>query len=130
MEIVVLEKNDEKLLQIEELIYAKRKMLLDKHKKIQLLSKQNIFLDTVKSDYAMYCSYIVKQKREQMEALELLNIYIHDLTISGKLSQHNIEDAKFEQKKILNELNKIKRGLDGIIKNTNEIVVRVNEKNI
>ena len=130
MEIVVLEKNDEKLLQIEELIYAKRKMLLDKHKKIQLLSKQNIFLDTVKSDYAMYCSYIVQQKRQQMEALELLNKYIYDLTISGKLSQHNIEDAKFEQKKILNELNKIKRGLDGIIKNTNEIVVRVNEKKI
>jgi hypothetical protein len=130
MEIVFLEKNDEKLLQIEELIYAKRKMLLDKQQKIQLISKQNLFLDTVKSDYDMYCSYIIQQKREQMEALELLNKYIDDLTISGKLSQHNIEDAKFEQKKILNELNKIKKGLDRIIKNTNEIVVHVNEKNI
>ena len=105
-------------------------MLLDKQKKIQLISKQNIFLDTVKSDYAQYCSYIVQQKREQMEALELLNKYINDLTISGKLSQHNIEDAKFEQKKILHELNKIKKGLDGILKDTNEIVVRVNEKKI
>jgi hypothetical protein len=130
MEIVFLEKNDEKLLQIEELIYAKRKMLLDKQQKIQLISKQNLFLDTVKSDYAMYCSYIIQQKREQMEALELLNKYIDNLTISGKLSQHNIEDAKIEQKKILNELNKIKKGLDRIIKNTNEIVVHVNEKNI
>lgn len=130
MEIVILERNDEKLLQIEELINVKRKMLMAKQKKIQLISKQNIFLEHVKDDYAKYCNYIIKQKREQMEALNLLNKYIHDLTISGKLSQHNIEDAKFEQKKILQELNKIKRGLDGIIKDTNDIVVQVNEKNI
>ena len=118
-----LVKSDERLLQIEELINAKRKMLLDKQKKLRFISKQNLFLDAVKNDYAKYYSYIAEQKREQIEALDLLNNYIHDLTVSGKLSKHNIEDAKYEQTKILNELKSIKKGLDNIINDTNDISV-------
>lgn len=121
MEIIPLENHDEKLLQIEELINIKRKMLLDKQKKIKFISKQNQFLDTVKSDYVKYYGYIAHQKKEQMEALDLLNKYINDLTISGKLSKHNIEDAKYEQNKILNEIKTIKKGLDIIMKDTNDI---------
>jgi hypothetical protein len=128
MEIIPLENYDEKLLQIEELINIKRKMLLDKQKKIKFISKQNLFLDIVKNDYVKYYGYIAQQKREQMEALDLLNKYINDLTISRKLSKHNIEDAKHEQKKILNELKTIKKGLDGIVQDTNEISCHINEK--
>ena len=123
MIITYLVKSDERLLQIEELINAKRKMLLDKQKKMRFISKQNLFLEAVKNDYAKYSSYIAQQKREQMEALDLLNNYINDLTVSGKLSKHNIEDAKYEQSKILNELKSIKKGLDSIINDTNDINV-------
>jgi hypothetical protein len=125
-----LVKRDEKLLQIEELINAKRKMLLDKQKKLRFISKQNNFLDAVKNDYAKYYGYIVKQKREQIQALDVLNNYIHDLTISGKLSKHNIEDAKHEQYKILNELKNIQKGLDGIIDDTNDINVNLKQKKL
>ena len=123
--IMPLVKRDEQLLQIEELIEAKRRMLLDKQKKIRFISKQNKFLDAVKHDYAKYYGYIIKQKRDQIEALDLLNNYIHDLTVSGKLSRHNIEDAKHEQYKILNELKNIQKGLDSIIKDTNDINVNL-----
>lgn len=116
-----LVKKDEQLLQIEELINSKRKMLLDKQKKMRFISNQNKFLDAVKNDYAKYYSYIAQQKRDQIDALGLLNNYIHDLTVSGKLSTHNIEDAKYEQSKILNELKNIKKGLDSIINDTNDI---------
>lgn len=125
-----LVKRDEQLLQIEELINAKRKMLLDKQKKIRFISKQNKFLDAVKDDYAKYYGYIVKQKREQIEALDLLNNYISDLTVSGKLSKNNVEDAKHEQYKILNELKNIQKGLDGIINDTNDINVNLKQKNL
>ena len=125
-----LVKRDEKLLQIEELINAKRKMLLDKQKKIRFISKQNKFLDAVKDDYAKYYGYIVKQKREQIEALDLLNNYINDLTVSGKLSKNNVEDAKHEQSKILNELKNIQKGLDGIINDTNDININLKQKNL
>ena len=123
--IMPLVKRDEQLLQIEELIEAKRRMLLEKQKKIRFISKQNKFLDAVKHDYAKYYVYIIKQKRDQIEALDLLNNYIHDLTVSGKLSRHNIEDAKHEQYKILNELKNIQKGLDSIIKDTNDINVNL-----
>ena len=52
---------------------------------------------------------------------QLLNGYIHDLTKSGQLSKHNIDDAKYEQGKILHEVKSIKKGLDAIINNTNYI---------
>ena len=125
-----LVKRDEQLLQIEELIAAKRKMLLDKQKKIRFISKQNKFLDAIKNDYAKYYGYIIKQKQDQMEALDMLNKYIHDLTISGKLSKNNIEDAKHEQSKILNELKNIKKGLDGIMNDTNDININLKQKTI
>jgi hypothetical protein len=127
---VILEERDQQLLQIENVIEFKRKMLLEKQKKLKHISKQNQFLEHIKDDYNNYYSYIIQQKREQMEALDLLNKYIHDLTISGKLSKHNIKDAKYEQRKIVSELNTIKQNLDNIIKDTNNIATTIKEKRI
>jgi hypothetical protein len=126
---VNLAKNDERLIHIENLINAKRSLLLDKQKKLRFIAKQNRFLDAVKSDYVKYYNYIAEQKQDQIKALELLNGYIHDLSVSGKLSKYNIEDAKFEQDKILREVKSIKKGLDDIIVNTNYINSALEEKN-
>jgi hypothetical protein len=112
-----LVENDEKILQIEELIEAKRRMLLEKQKKLKNISKQNQFLEAVKSDYTKYYDYISQQKQDQIKALELLNGYIRDLSTSGQLSKHNIDDAKFEQEKLLKEIDEIKKGLETIINN-------------
>jgi predicted MPP superfamily phosphohydrolase len=125
-----LVENDKKLLQIEDLIDAKRQLLLDKQKKIKFISKQNEFLDVVKNDYVKYYTYISQQKQDQMKALELLKNYIHDLTVSGKLSKNNIEDAKVEQNKILHEIKSIKKGLDSIMTNTVDLNSIVQEKHI
>ena len=127
---VPLAKRDEQLLQIEGLIDAKRRMLLDKQKKLRFITKQNRFLDAVKNDYVTYYNYISQQKQDQIKALELLNEYIHDLSSSGKLSKHNIEDAKIEQDKILREVKSIKKGLDDIVNNTNYITSELKEKTI
>ena len=125
-----LENRDQQLLQIENLIDAKRKMLIDKQKKFKNLTKQNEFLNEVKQDYNKYYGYIVKQKEDQMSALTMLNGYIKDLTVSGNLSKNNIEDAKNEQNKILNEINSIKKGIDDIIKETGNINSAVKPKNL
>jgi hypothetical protein len=123
-------KRDEQLLHIEDLIEAKRRMLLEKQKKLRFIAKQNRFLDAVKNDYETYYNYIAQQKQDQIKALELLNQYIHDLSRSGQLSKHNIEDAKFEQERILREVKSIKKGLDDIITNTKNINSELKEKNI
>ena len=121
---------EQQLLHIENLIDVKRQMLLDKQKKIRKISKQNEFLDEIRKDYGKYYGYIIQQKKDQMDALDLLNKYIHDLTVSGKLSKNNVEDAKYEQKKILSEIKSIKHNLDNIIKDTDDIGSILNEKNV
>jgi hypothetical protein len=106
---------DSQFMKIQELIESKRRMLLKKQKKLNEITKDNHFLTTVKEDYAKYYHYISEQKREQIKAFQILNKYIQDLSYSGELSKHNIEDAEAEQKKILREVNAIKRELDTII---------------
>lgn len=113
--------NNNKLIHIEEVIEAKRTMLLQKQKKIRYILKQNKFLDVVKNDYINYYRYIVEQKQDQLKALEILNKYIYDLSSTELLSKNNLVDAKVEQEKILREIKTIKKGLDSIIENTNHI---------
>jgi hypothetical protein len=103
---------------IEQLIAAKRKLLLSKQNKLKKISKNNHFLSEIRDDYKKYYGYIAKQKEDQIKALNMLNTYINDLAVSGELSKHNINDSKHEQQKILNEINSIKKGLNDIIQDT------------
>jgi hypothetical protein len=104
------------------MIDYKRKMLLEKQNKFRVISRQNRFLEAIKEDYEKYNQYIVQQKRDQITALQILDNYIKELTLSGKLSENNIEDAKVEQANILKELDTIKRNLDSIINDTQEVL--------
>lgn len=119
--IIPIREQDDKFIHIQEVIDAKKKLLINKQKKLKFITKQNKFLDAVKSDYQKYYGYIVQQKSDQIAALEVLEQYIKDLTLSGKLTKHNIEDAKEEQLKILREVNSIKGSLDSIIHDTQQL---------
>jgi hypothetical protein len=112
---------EDEYLQLQYVIEAKRNMLLKKQRKIQRIAKQNAFLEHIKNDYLNYNNYIVKQKQDQIKALQLLNNYLQDLHKSGQLSEHNIQDAKIEQQKIVKELKSIKHGLDKIMNDSSEI---------
>jgi hypothetical protein len=112
---------EDEYLQLQYVIEAKRNMLLKKQKKIQQIAKQNAFLEDIKNDYLNYNNYIIKQKQDQIRALQMLDNYLHDLNRSGQLSKHNIQDAKIEQQKIVKELKSIKHGLDKIMNDSNEI---------
>jgi len=92
--IIPIRENDEKFMHIQEIIEAKKNMLLEKQKKLRFISKQNAFLNEVKNEYENYYGYIVQQKNDQIKALTILDNYIKQLTISGNLTKHNIEDAK------------------------------------
>jgi hypothetical protein len=112
---------EDEYLQLQYVIESKRNMLLKKQRKIQQIAKQNTFLEDIKNDYLKYNNYIVKQKQDQITALQLLNNYLHDLNKSGQLSEHNIQDAKIEQQKIVKELKYIKHGLDKIMNDSSQI---------
>jgi len=127
MEIILpiqmdLASKDQQFIQLQQLIDFKRKMLLEKQKKYKKISKQNHFLEEIKNDYSNYSNYIMKQKQEQIQALEILQNYVRDLSVSGKLSKQNVKDAKYEQKKIIKELKSIKHNLDEVIQNNNDFI--------
>lgn len=113
------EEKENMLMHIQQQINAKRQLLLQKQKYLNKMEKQNEFLREIKNDYSKYYNYILKQKQEQMEALDILKQYVHDLTVSGSLSKQNIKDAKLEQKRILREMKNIKKELDMLLENTN-----------
>jgi hypothetical protein len=119
---ILLTEKEQQFVQLQEAIEAKRRMLLDKQKKIRFISKNNDFLHDVRNDYATYYKYISQQKQDQIRALQLLHEYMNDLAITEKISKHNIEDAKVEQSKIMREINAIKKGLNSIIENTDTII--------
>lgn len=110
------------LLRIEQLIEAKRNMLIEKQKKIRFISKQNTFLGAVKEDYDKYNNYIIKQREDQLKALQILNYYLDDLSRSSNLTKANIKDSKFEQQKIVNEIKKVQKNLNNLISETNAFV--------
>lgn len=119
---ILLTEKEQQFIQLQEAIEAKRRMLLDKQKKIRFISKNNDFLHDIRNDYATYYKYISQQKHDQIRALQLLHEYMNDLAITEKISKHNIEDAKVEQSKIMREINAIKKGLNSIIENTDTII--------
>jgi len=111
-----LDDRDNYLNQIEDQIQSKRKLLLEKRKYLEGAINQNSFLEGVKNDYKKYNNYIVKQNQDQIQAMKLLNQYVGDIIISGKLTEKDIHNTKNEQKEILKEIDKIKYNLDEIIK--------------
>lgn len=119
MELINLNGNlvnaDLRFISIQEQLDAKRNLLLNKQNKLKRIVKQNSFLNNIKDDYSKYYKYIINQKKQQIDALEMLNKYIDDLTQSGNLTEHNIDDARVEQKNILKEIKSIKTNLDELI---------------
>ena len=119
MNMIVVKMNlaerDKYILRIEEQIEAKRRLLLEKQKKMNVLAKQNTFLTGVRNDYNRYHQHILKQKQDQMRAMETLHTYLSDLANSTDMTVNNIKDAAIEQDNILKEMRKIKGDLDQIV---------------
>lgn len=113
---ISLGERDKYLNQIEAQIEAKRNLLLQKRKVLKKTVKENQFLDGVKNDYEKYHNFIVNQKQSQIKAMGLLNNYISDIMVSGKLTEQDIKNSKAEQKEILGQIEKIKNDLDEIMK--------------
>jgi len=110
-----LPRKDDQFQLLQEMIDAKRDSLIKKQKTLHFLSKENSFLQGIRDDYSKYNKHIVQQKEDQMTALTILNKYIQDLSVTGELSKQNIEDARSEQKNILEEIDTIKKSLDTIV---------------
>ena len=113
--IISLGERDNYLNQIEQQIQAKRELLLEKQKSLKRKMNENQFLEGVYKDYNKYYSYIKKQKEDQITQMEMLNQYLNDIILNGKLTDEDISQSKKEQEEILNTISNIKGELEKII---------------
>lgn len=108
---------DEKFMHLQEQIENHEQMQLSNSVNLNAMTKENHFLEHVREDYKKFSDIIVQQKRAQVKALEMLDEYISGITKDGSLSKNNVDDAKYEQKRILKELREIRKNLDTITDN-------------
>ncbi len=119
--VIEIDKNDlgerdNYLQQIENQIQNKRDFLLNRSHYLEKIKKENQFLEGVRNNYANYYSTILKQKEEQIQAMNMLNQYLSEMVLNSKTRETEIQNTKKEQKYILKEMDRIQRELDGIIK--------------
>ena len=107
---------DNYLNEIEKEIIAKRQFILEKKKQIDKKKKENHFLNEVRNDYETFYQILVHEKKQQYQSLEILNAYLHDLSKTNQLANHELKNIKQEQQEIIEEMNKIKEELNKILK--------------
>lgn len=112
---LTLAERDLYLVHIDTLMDEKRKMLLEKQKTLQQTAKENEYLEMVRNDYRKYYNHIVKQKEDQIKAMNYLKQYIDEIMVNGKLTDMDLENAKMEQDELIHEMDNIKGKLDEII---------------
>ena len=110
-----LAERDLHLLQIEQEIRNKKKLLVKKKKDLDKKYKLNHYLSEVKDDYSKYYDYILNEKQQQRDALMLLKEYVNDLIKTEHLVDDQLRTAKHDQKDIINEIDKVKAELDELV---------------
>jgi len=106
---------DKQIKEMETRIHAKHFMLLQRRKALETAGKQNRFLVDVKKDYDKYYNKLLKQKTDQVVAIEYLTKYIDNIIEEEGMSAEKIREAKREHKDLLTELRTVKKSLDEII---------------
>jgi hypothetical protein len=110
-----LAERDLHLIQIEQEIMNKKRLLVKKKKDLDKKQKLNQYLDGVKHDYTKYYDYIVGEKQQQYNALMLLKEYMSDLMKTEHLVDDQLRTAKHDQKDIIREIDNVKAELDELI---------------
>ena len=78
------------------------------------VQKDNEFLESVTNDYKRYHEYILQQKKEQREHIEMLSSYLDKNLDQANMSLEMAKRARWQQNQILGELEKVKTELDKI----------------
>jgi hypothetical protein len=112
---IPLAQRDKQLLQIENEIKNKKMLLVQKRRDLDKKEKLNEYLSGVKTDYNKYYDYIVGEKQQQLNTLNLLKEYLDDLVQTENLVDRQLKTVRRDQKDILGEISNIRNELDNII---------------
>lgn len=97
----------------------KKKKLNTQFKQLKGVSNENRFIESVVKDYIDYFDYIKKIKENQQQSLNDLVEYLDNIMKNSGLTDEAIQNAKKQQKNLLQQLNIIKKDLNEIISQSN-----------
>jgi predicted RND superfamily exporter protein len=110
-----LAKRDLTIQMLKDEIACRKKLLLKKVKELYSVENENEFLGEVVSDYSRYKEYIIKEKQQQYEALQIILNYINTLTKDINTAEQVLSESNYQQKMIYKELSTLKREIDDLI---------------
>ena len=99
-----------------------REQMLMEQREIAKIKQQNEFLRGVHEDYKRYHGHIAESKTKYMRELENISEYLKNQMEKSKLSETQMRQAKFEQEKILKDLDKVKMDIDNLVNTSEEII--------
>ena len=79
---------------------------------LNILKDQNLFLHDVYDDYKKYHDHFIKQKTDYMFELQEIIRYLEKNMYEAGLTDRALRQAKFEQKRLLGKLGRIKSEID------------------
>lgn len=112
-----LAKRDLTIQMLKDEIACRKKILLKKVKELYSVENENEFLGEVISDYSRYKEYIIKEKQQQYEALQIILNYINTLTRDINTAEHALRESNYQQKMIYKQLTTLRREIDDLIEN-------------
>jgi len=99
---------------IKEEIKKKKEFLLEKKKELEKKEGLNQYLELVKKEYFDFYEEEVNKKKMELQAMTILNDYIHFLEDEKHLVNNQTITVKHDKKEILHEINKIKKELQKV----------------
>lgn len=117
---LTLANRDLYLVRIENQLKEKQDFLQNKCHEIEQMELDNEYLRSIRDDYQEYNNYIVSQKKQQVTVMQYLNNYLDNIVENSGLSDEDISKARIDQRKIMNEIQYIKDGIDNLIKNNDK----------
>ena len=103
-------------------ISRNREQMLKERCEVNKIKEQNKFLMGVHEDYNRYYNKMAEGKNKYKKQLEKLSNYLEKQLDNAGLSENELRQAKFEQKRILKDLDKVKSDIDQMINNSDEII--------
>ena len=97
-----LGERDKLLKQLDNQIEAKRNLLIDTHLQFKnQKNNDNEYLREVKKDYHTHFTGVMKQKDEQLAAMNILHKYLNDIVENNQLMEDELMEAKKDVSDIL-----------------------------
>ena len=93
--------------------------VLDQLQDIGEIQKENEFLTEIVGDYKNYRNALIRQKQREENHLKMLVDYLEKQLMEAGMTESMEEQARFEQNRILKDLDDLKMELQEIISNDN-----------